>query len=274
LFDPVQNTRGVGQPVHLYRFAYLSRVLAYTDNEQPVVYDGVTYLPVPIQRGKIVASARLDKSTLEIRAAKRSTAFIELFKIFPPSDVVSLRVFVTHSSDPDGEAAAIWSGRVISCSWPDNEIVLQCEPISTAFRRGGLRRNYQYGCPHVLYGPHCRANPAPRTIAVQAAAAGGANLTLPAGWNGALAAVKFANGYVRWTRDGLPEQRTILSVAGNVLSLAGVTTGLSPGTWVSVTPGCDHTRNDCKTLFANIDNFGGQPWIPIKNPIGAASPFQ
>jgi hypothetical protein len=152
--------------------------------------------------------------------------------------------------------------------------VMHGEPVSTSLRRPGLRRHYQYGCPHQLYGPHCLANKAAATVASTVASLAGATVTLNSGWNGAFAADKFLGGMLEWTAPGgSTDRRTILRITGNVLSLSGIPKDLAPTDAVDVVLGCNHKAyaedgGDCLPLHNNILHYGGQRWIPTKNPIG------
>ena len=46
---------------------------------------------------------------------------------------------------------------------------------------------------------------------------------------------------------------------------------LAVGRVLATYPGCDGTWNTCINKFNNWKNYGGQPWIPIKNPMGGES---
>ena len=152
--------------------------------------------------------------------------------------------------------------------WRD-ECVVGCEPISSSLRRPGLRRHYQLGCPHVLYGDQCRADKAAATVTTTVAGISGNSLTLPPGWNGAFSAAQFTEGMVEWTNDdGATERRKILSVSGNVLLIGGLLRDLDVSDSVNAVLGCNHQMSDCQDVFDNIHNFGGCPWIPTKSPIG------
>ena len=41
---------------------------------------------------------------------------------------------------------------------------------------------------------------------------------------------------------------------------------IAPGTEVLLTVGCDHSTATCAARFNNLDNYGGFPAIPSKNP--------
>jgi hypothetical protein len=45
------------------------------------------------------------------------------------------------------------------------------------------------------------------------------------------------------------------------------------GTEVQLTVGCDHSTATCASRFGNLDNFGGFPFIPTKNPFSGTPIF-
>lgn len=281
-FDKHEESRTLGLPAVLALFRYGSQdseFYAYTNAENPVVFDSITYVPTPMDFGKIESSGTLDKKTLEIRLPL-TTEIAELF-ILPPSYPVTLILRRGHLNDPHAQFLVEWSGRVLSCSREGAEGVLSCEPISTAMRRAGLRRNYQYGCPHVLYGPQCNANKAAATSSQVVISVEPAAVHLSDGWETELRAEKALGGLVQWVGPFGTILRTILSVeALNTLHLNAPTTGLKPGDTVSVSLGCNHrfeltgprtgvfVDTDCFTIHDNVPNYGGQPWIPLDNPVG------
>lgn len=269
-FSAIETSRQKGEPVTLYLFAYSETGrFAYTDAEQPIDYDGITYEPIPIMRDGIASSGTLDKSALAIRMP-RDVELSELFRVYPPSQVVTLVIRQGHLSDkPEPEFLVVWSGRVLSAGREGDECVVSGEPVSSSLRRAGLRRHYQLGCPHVLYGPQCRADRAASSVTATVASIAGTAITLSAGWNGAFSAVKFTQGLVEWQNaSGGTERRKILSVSGNTLLLGGLPRDLEAGETVTALLGCNHQMSDCADLFNNIHNFGGCPWIPTVNPIG------
>src|SRR4051812_4301074 len=118
-FDARESSRSLGEPVDLYRFTYNNpdfddgvHTFCYTDAEASIVNDGLTYAPTPLDRTAIASSGSLDKAAITVSLPKE-TEVAELFRIFPPSDIVALTIFQGHFDD--GEFIAIWSGRVLSC---------------------------------------------------------------------------------------------------------------------------------------------------------------
>lgn len=268
-FDTYERSRTRGAPDTLYRFTYQTRVFAYTDAEESITFSGTEYQPIPIDRNSLSTSGTLDKSTLRVDLP-HDCEVAELFRVFPPSDVVAITVFQGHREDPAHQFLAVWTGRVISCSRETTTATVLCEPVSTSMKRPGLRRRYQYGCPHALYGPQCGVNREDFTVEAEVTAVSGATVTFGVGWNGAFAETQFVGGLLEWENaDGVTELRTILRVntGPNSLVVSGKVAGLAEGATVRLSLGCNHLMSGCN-VFANIQNFGGQPWIPKKNPIG------
>ena len=280
-YPQLEASRAQGRPVELYYFRYGSdpaAFYAYTDSEDAVTIGGVTYNPVPLRRGNIVSSGSLDKSRLAVNLPL-NTEIVELFRVFPPSQVVTLTIYSGHLSDPDADFYVVWVGRVLQCSRGGSnlpEAELTCEPSSTSMRRTGLRRNYQLSCPHVLYeqGDNlCNADKAAATITLATVTVTPNKISFALGWNAAIPVTKYLGGIVTWPGLFFTEYRSILRIGQLVnLTLSGPTTGLNPGDSVDVSLGCNRLVSDCENLHNNIVNFGGQPFIPTKNPI-RTNPF-
>lgn len=276
-----QSSRTQSEPIHLYEVAYgigESSRLHMTDAEEPVEANGVTFQPVQIKHSEINASGSLDKSTVDLKAP-RTNPLVELFRVYPPSQVVSLTIYRTERGDLDPPAPyfiAVWSGRILNFAIEVNEAKFSCEPIGTSVQRPGLRRNYQVGCPHILYGPSCRADKLAATRSTVAEMISGSTVTLPPDWFAGQAPADYLSGLMEWIDpEGNRISRTILRIpdGDRSLLLGGLPTGLSEGMAVDVILGCNHQMSHCRNLHDNILNYGGQPWIPTINPVGNYNNF-
>jgi len=274
MFDFFTKSRFFGRPIELYEFTYgnsASDRHLFTDAEFPVVKGADTFLPVPISRSTSSNSGTLDKSTLEVRMA-RNNVVAEMFRVYPPNHAVTLTVFQGEAEDPAAEWKALWTGRVISVGWEGSESKLACEPISTAMRRVGLRRNYQYMCPHMLYGPKCGKTKT--NVGVTVLDVTSRTVTV----SGSLGDIShYVGGVFEWTdTNGVHQSRTIVSAnptvdSGILLKVNGLLVGV--GAAGSVSKGCQHTLSFCGTVHGNTYAFGGHPWIPLKNPVSNVSPY-
>lgn len=279
-FGAYEGSQQDGQPIQLFKFIWGENdddYYGYTDHVESVTLeDGTVFVPVPIERGNIDSNGTLDKSTLKINTSV-GTEVAEIFRVYPPPQVVSLIIRQGHVGDVDEEFVVIWAGRIVSAHREHDKLVMNGEPVSTSLRRPGLRRNYQIGCPLVLYSIGaglCNADKASATVSGTVSAITGALVTLTAGWQGAFAPAKFLGGMLEWlTASGNTDRRTIIRITGDVLSLSGLPQGLAVSDAVDVVLGCNHqaftdSGGDCQALHNNLPNYGGDPWIPLKNPIG------
>lgn len=278
-FATREESRQLGEPVQLYFFRYGDNsgdFYSYTDAETSITHMGVVYQAAPLDRGNLTSSGTLDKSTLELRTPG-NIALADLFRIYPPSRVVSVIIRQGHINDPDQEFLVCWTGRILSAKYEGNECIFSCEPVSTSMRRPGLRRNYQYSCPHALYGPQCQADITAATTTTSLVSSTGNTVTLASGWATTDLKPKYVGGMVTW--DGLAgqiERRMIISVSGDTVALSGLVRNLVPGQEIRAILGCNHRAgltDDCIVLHNNIVNYGGHPWIPTTNPLGQINNF-
>ena len=83
----------------------------------------------------------------------------------------------------------------------------------------------------------------------------------------------YTGGLIRITITGVPHARAILTHTGDDIEIDLGIPGLAVGNVLQTLPGCDRTINTCINKFNNVDNYGGFPYIPIKNPMGGAAPI-
>jgi hypothetical protein len=288
----------LGSPIRLYLFRYgapAGAVIAYTDFERAIDFDNgeldedddpigpVTYQPIAIEQDEIKADGKLTRNSTEIRTSD-DTALADLFRLYPPSRVVTVAVYAGHDGDPDEQFLLDYSGRVVGFSTDLDDVAhFTCEPISTSMARAGLRRRWQFGCPHVLYsqGPRkCNANKAAATETHIVLGVDGALIGLAEDWSDRRE--KFEGGLAEWTLDsGVKEVRTIIRCdEDGTVVLSGAATGLDSGDGVDLVLGCNHKSGvgpqpdgDCLALHDNVLNFGGQMFIPTKNPVGLVNNY-
>lgn len=270
-----------GRPIELYEFRFGpgdDDAYRFTTAEQEVVYSTKVYSPLPISRGRVSSSGTFDRTSLSVSVPK-SCQVVELFRVYAPAYPVVLTIREGHETDLAGEFNVIWIGRVLSCNRGSKDkkftAILTCEPSSKSIKRLGLRRRYQFTCPHVLFGTKCGLNRDDYAINVNiATVASGTSITLASGWSGATDYTKYVGGLLIFTDDmGLTNYRTILRTPDAVtLTLSGPTTGMTAGDAISVSRACNHQVDQCRDDFNNLPNYGGHPYIPLTNPI-STNPF-
>jgi len=282
MFSLLHASRSQSIPVFLYEITYAegtAGLLFYTSAERPLELGGAVYEAVQIRHDEITATGSLDKTTVALRTP-RTSPLVDLFRVHPPERVVTVLISQGELNCPIETYRAIWFGRILNFGLEGLEATFTCEPASTALRRAGLRRTYQYGCPHVLYGPQCQASKAAASREAQVEAVDGAVVTLEADWHGEHAAAKYIRGTLEWAlpEGGGPVRRSILQVGDigdgpRVLSLNGFAPELAAEDTVTVVLGCNRQLSDCQDVHDNILNFGGQPWIAEVTPFGSFNIF-
>ncbi|MGA0610571.1 phage BR0599 family protein [Caldimonas sp. KR1-144] len=254
--DRERSTHG-GAPVELYEFARGTLVERFTSAASEIVLGPDTYAAATLRRSSLAASTEQARNAVKV-TCPRDFPIAELFRVTPPTEVIALTIKRFHRGD--AEVAVIWMGRVLNCEWQGASAVLNCEPVSSSLKRTGLRRLYQRQCPRVLY--QCGVVRSTVSIDTTVTSVVGSVLGVAA-----LDAMPYPGGFVEWDRgaEGI-ERRFISGVSGLNLTLDRPFQGIPIGQAVTVSPGCDHTMAMCDTVYDNLPNYGGFPFIPIKNP--------
>lgn len=281
-------SRQAGRPIHLYLVVQEGKRWALTTSPIPVVFGGEEYTPSPISHSEPKIANELSKDGVSLVLPIEDDLAKE-FLGYPPDQVTSITIFRLHYDDPSAEAVVLWKGRIASSKVTGGKITILCESIFTSLRRPGLRARYQRSCRHVLYGRGCGINFEPFGVpgTPTAVSASGVQITVPVAANypsdyffGGM--LRASDGSLRLILgqegSGITISRPILSLSNDAASAATFGSGygrnygrLYGGFWVTIYPGCDRSMATCKGRFNNLDNYGGFPHIPIKNPFGGSS---
>ena len=266
-YDLKESSAFDGNPVELYEFRNGNNTWRFTSADETITYLGNDYVPEQVQRNETHETQELNKLTLKV-TLPRTNVVATMFQFYPPTDVTSITILRLHRDD--GNAIIQWMGRVLNSEYTGVTVELHCEPITTSVRRLGLRRYYQRQCPHALYGAQCKVNKdAHKTIANVVSID-----ALKINVSQTLTVNAFAGGMLSWVSFTGIQWRFITGNSANSISVNlpfppdtdVYGRGLPAGTELSVYPGCQHTMTDCISIFNNLANYGGFPFIPITNP--------
>lgn len=252
--------------VEIYDFARGVDHWRYTEADRAIVVETQTYAPVPgLKRGRITRSGEENKSGLEI-TAPLSLDLLALWRPYPPTERVTLRLRRVRKSD--GVVSQAFSGVVSDVEDDEHGATLRCQTHMAAMAGNGLRRNWQIACPLVLY----RCGVSQDAFRTDAVLANATATTISA----AIFATKpdgyFTGGFVRWATGTFTEHRFVIGHVGDTLTLM-TPTALATGAAVAAFPGCDHSLATCNSKFGNAPGYGGQHTIPKKNPFGSDPVF-
>ncbi len=265
-YQSIEESLEQGAPFELYEFTQGIKRWLFVSSASEMVVDGQLYKPAAIKRDRIRQTDNTLKDQLKF-AFPRDSEFAQQFVGFVPEEVVGVTVRRGHYGDSDGQLLTYWKGRVMGASASGAIVTVACESIYTSMRRPGLRARFERSCRHVLYGGQCQVvredyKHEGRVLGVE----DGLRITVsgaalkPDGWYqlGILAA---ADGVMRF----------ITKHQSDTVTLNRPMEGLVGNTTVVIYPGCDHHRQTCANKFNNLDNFGGFPYIPARNPFDGSS---
>jgi uncharacterized phage protein (TIGR02218 family) len=243
----------------LYEFRVgTSFIYRTTSSNTAITYNNFVYEPSPVLRTNITQGADPLRAPITITFPK-SNEFAYNYVGYSPD--FSSTVTILRGEIGGSTWNVVYKGRIGESIANNNFVELSCESIYTAIQRDGLQARYEYTCRHLLYSSQCGANPTSFSAAGTVSNISGTTLTVTA-------ASSQANGYYAGgiIRDSFNNQRYILSHTGSSLVINRAWVDLAIGTAVTITAGCDRSQTTCLNKFNNIANFGGFPWIPIKNP--------
>ena len=250
-----------GKPIHLIKFSYQTTVWRFTTGADDFDDSVNTWTASEISPlDDLTVSDNLERTPINI-TTKLTNPVAQLFRTSAIESSVTVEISEVHVDD--NEIVLIYSGRILSrhvkMRGKKREAILKSEPLITAQKRPAIREKTGKTCPYVLYDSStCKASKTPIN---------GSILTI----SGTLLTVSNADsvpsghlvaGYI----ETAEEKRMITAHSGTSVTVTTAMQGLAVGDSVNMYIGCDHTTNDCEGKHANIENFGGEPFIPTKNP--------
>lgn len=265
-YTAYETSLEAGTPIELYEFVQGLQRWNYISGANSIVRLGQTYTPMPTKRDRIKQTSDIFKDGLKL-TFPRDDPFASQFLGFSPENVTTLTVLRGHYGDPDSQFITYWKGRVVGAKASQNEIHVECESVFTSIKRPGLRARFEYGCRRTLYNRGCNVNRELYKLegnvmsiasSIQIQVAGAASMAAGYFTGGMLVAPNGAS-------------RFITAHSSDVVTISRPIQGLIGGQTVAIYPGCDHLMSTCKDKFNNLDNFGGFPWVPSRNPFNGSS---
>ena len=269
-----------GDVVELYDFTGPSASYRYTSARTDQTYLGDTYEARPgVERSSFSPSTSEETARLSMTIDAAADVVVAFGRGNP---LRSLRLRVYRRQAVSGETRQWWDGSVTSIVTRGRNGIATIESEGRAGARLEVRvpgLTVLSRCQHQLYDEACGVDPDDFDHATTVVSTSGVSVTVasvggrPDGW--------FANSAeIRRDVDG--ERRTIVRQVGAVLTLSSPFTTLNASDAVTMWAGCDHrytvTRTGptfadwhCITKFGsgprgNIDNYGGHPQVPSRNP--------
>lgn len=261
-------------PIYLYEFtrggtSWLRATSAF-DVVRVVNSVSKTFLSSSLKHDRIVDSNFSYRSELKIELPlSDSLAAHTLITGFVES--VKVSIWRTESSLTD--VIPVFKGEVYSKAPDDAKGILRLDCLTevSSLARKGLVGVFHRPCRHTHFGRGCRLNPALFEVSatIAAIAADGVSLTLTFPGTPPEAG-DCVFGILTRTTDN--QTRLIRSNSGNSFLILSPIPNLAESDSVTVTPGCNLSRERCHERFDNMNNFGGFPFIS-DNPFDGRQVF-
>jgi uncharacterized phage protein (TIGR02218 family) len=236
-------------------------IKTWTSSDTDQVYNSETYTSINIGSSDRESKNQLTKEYLNIELPLFSAFAISLL-----SPTFDKKLTLTVYEKTEIGTDQVWQGTYKNIKTNGKKFELRFESLYTTMKKNGLGEKIQRTCPHVHYGRGCFVDKSLYGVAGTVAAINGRSITVtiadaqPDGWYN-LGLVKIASGV----------ERFIETHVGSQLTLSKAFDGLTIGASVTIYPGCDRSKETCFNKFDNILNYGGFPYIPIKNPYDGSS---
>lgn len=261
----IETSKFEGNPIELYYFSRNGEEWRFTSADYDFDDGGDLpgdisgqWLSRSIKRSSVGQGLETVKNSVKLEVAP-NFEIVDQFRGLPDPGVIAITIIRLHPTDEDFEYQILWTGRVLGSKIEPDRAELNCEPVTISLKRSGLRRLYSKVCTHVLYGNECKVVKNPVSFFI--VGIDGLTLTLNSSTG---QENNFAGGYIE-DLLGLNKIMIESSDGGNKILLSR-SSNFEVGDFFNAYTGCNHTTTDCNTKYVNIENFGGFPWIPNKNP--------
>lgn len=264
MFEDFEGTTEGGRPIELYEFRAGSEIFRFTSSEDDYLFNTLTWNALPISRGKIASTLDSDQDKLEVELPA-SQGLARQFLQTVPGRIVSLTIYRLHRDDPDQEAITIYRGAVHAASFvkEGRAVTFQVLPETQAFSRPVPRFTFGSLCSHMLYDARCKIDEHDPDFEKFLDCVDADGDTIELDGAGAFGADFFEQGFVQFQGD----YRMVTAQSGDVLTLLLPFATSPVGFSVRALAGCKlRLVADCTDKFSNAVNFGGFPYVPLRNP--------
>lgn len=257
----MEDTIDQSQPVELYEFISSYDNYYYTSDNVTHVYSGKTYVPLPGLERSSLRIGTQDDDRNELSVSMPITAEVAInyaFQITPPSLQIVLKRFDRATGTP----VQMWKGPVGSTGVSKDIATFKCPNVFSNMLQARIPTiMVQPQCNHALYDERCKVPRASHTVNTTVTNVNGRAITVAS--LGSHSSSHFVYGEMVVPAHN--EHRTIVSAAGNVLTVSYLFGRLEIGDSIEIAAGCDHgfdSPNGCMKFGPNWPNFGGFPWVP------------
>jgi len=269
-FDAFELAQETGRPAELYDFRIGGDSFKLTSWAVNVTIPALgTFEAETVLRSAITKEATGEEPDLNITIPADSPFVLAYQKESVPGKRSTMILFRTHIDDPAQETIVFYKGAVatVTFSKDGREASVLVVSAMKAQSQEMPRSTYQGLCNRSLYDNQCQISDVDpdfqKFLNVSAVSVDGLVLTVDSA--GSFGADFFEAGFIEFA--GEPRMVVAQGGAGNNDLTIRVPFESSPlSQTVRVLAGCKHrVLTDCFTKFNNTDNFGGFPFVPLKD---------
>ena len=267
-----------GQPVELYLFDRDNgaEYWTYTSSDSVITYDGKIYKPELINRGDISLDLNSLKTQLEIEA-HLTNPFARNYIHEPIEGVIQLTIYRNHLNS----YVTYWKGYIRGVKFSSDMAHIIAGLKISSLKRFGLMRKFQRSCGLALYSTWCTISKDDEDYYVTGNESD-INSVNDTTIDATIFGQEKAQQYPNWLLGGIFKvedgngkiiclQKIVYHVGSEIKIVRSVSAFASAfanndSIIFKAWAGCDHLKATCKDKFNNKLNYGGQPYLPDKNP--------
>jgi uncharacterized phage protein (TIGR02218 family) len=268
-FEAFEDSVEDGTIIELYQFTQGAVVSRFTNFNQDVVFNGSQWLATQISREDIERGIETGVNDLKIHMPLDNPIASQFIPNIP-GKVIDVIIYRAHFTDPAEQVLVVFEGFIAQAAFDGGiEATLTLQPFTSQFKRNAPRYTYQSLCNNVLYDFECKIargsfthvglvsgiDTTLRTITVNGVVGNGSDWAV--------------GGFVAFPAGGNDDQRLVVAQSSDTLTLLSNFAETVLGSNVDVFAGCAHDITTCDVKFSNVINFGGFPYVPVKNPFGS-----
>lgn len=270
-YDAFETSKAAGDPIELYRFDFNGALDLRTSSQQdvsvlaPDPFEGLYVATVGLSRTRVKQTAKRAQSNGVEITMPATDDIVTRFISIPPGLALEVVIVRFHRSDPDAETAVYWTGqaRTVRFTKDGREATVVFQQITLTGRRQTPRFVFSSMCNHILYDSRCKIDKDDPAFRKDLPVAGQNGTVYTLTGAGAFGADFFLSGFLEFNGDF----RQVVAQSGDDLTVALPFSESPVGEVIPARAGCRlRVAEDCDTKFSNVDNFGGFPFVPAKNP--------
>lgn len=266
LFLDVKSSVETSKPRFLYEIRQsLLIVYRLTGGDRDIVWNGLTWKADPVASSEIGLSTNVQDFEVQLTLPIRHALIQRYLAQASPPQRITLTVYEYQVDLAMAEQQ--WIGEItgLELDTKAHTGMFRCPSrLTRTLERRVSAISAGKNCPHILYGPDCRADATNHTVTTTVTGIDGRRVFL-ASITAIDTSTSFEGGDLAHVLSG--ERQLILPKSGIVSSLWFDLQAPIPemhiGDVVVLRQGCNHTTAQCRLSYNNMPNYGGFPQLPV-----------